>query len=141
MGQDIGMRNVGLTRRTLIGGAATMAVGLLSVQVLNDALSAHAAVIPLWPTGSTAVPYISSEYGLRAPINGSRTFHYGVDIPMGRGVPVRAALDGTVVYSGLNGTLGEQVVIATFIGQFLYSHMQINTRIAAGSTVRRGDQV
>lgn len=94
----------------------------------------------LWPNGSTTQPRISDGYGPRTGIAGARPFHYGVDIPLTLGSPIRAARDAKVVFSGTNGTLGEQVVIDDGLHQFLYSHMAAGSRTTA-KTVRQGDIV
>lgn len=95
----------------------------------------------LWPTGSTTQPHLSDNYGPRPSINGSRPFHYGVDIPMPRGAVVHAAMDGEVIFAGSNGTLGQQVVIQTAAGQFLYPHMETESLILGGSRVRQSDRL
>lgn len=88
--------------------------------------------------------YISDGYGPRDPIiiNGvvSRSFHYGIDIPMAFGYPMRAARSGVVVFSGSNGSLGQQVVIDDGQYQFLYPHMQIGTIHQLGK-INQGDVV
>lgn len=95
----------------------------------------------LWPNGSTTQPRISSGFGPRPPINGSRPFHFGVDIPLPLGSNLAAAQDGEVIFSGTNGTLGVQVVIQTPAGQFLYPHMQAGSGAPRGAQLRQGQTV
>lgn len=96
----------------------------------------------LWPTGSTTQPRLSDSYGPRFGIEGARSFHYGVDIPMREGADVCAAQAGTVIFSGRNGTLGVQVVIRTPAGiEFLYPHMEDGSQIALHTVVKQGQAV
>lgn len=95
----------------------------------------------LWPNGATSQPRISSGFGPRPPINGSRPFHFGVDIPLPLGTQLAAAQDGEVIFSGTNGSLGVQSVIQAAAGQFLYSHMQAGSAPPRGTRVRQGQSV
>ncbi|WP_157509589.1 M23 family metallopeptidase [Leifsonia sp. Root4] len=96
----------------------------------------------LWPTGSTTQPRLSDNYGPRSGIEGARSFHYGVDIPMALGTFIHAAQPGTVIFSGRNGTLGVQVVVRTRDGvEFLYPHMEDGSEIALHTVVREGQAV
>lgn len=99
----------------------------------------------LWPTGSTAQPYISDGYGPRASVGnlGTLPFHHGSDVPMARGRTVQAAIDGEVIFSGW--FIGETVVVRStidgFTVDFIYPHMESGSRILAGSRVRAGSTV
>lgn len=96
----------------------------------------------LWPTGSATQPRLSDNYGPRSGIEGARSFHYGVDIPMALGTFIHAAQAGTVIFSGRNGTLGVQVVVRTRAGvEFLYPHMEDGSEIALHTVVREGQAV
>jgi hypothetical protein len=99
----------------------------------------------LWPTGSTSQPRISDGYGPREDVGdlGTLPFHHGVDIPMGRGTPVRAAYDGEVIFSGW--FIGETVVVRSIVDgstvDFIYPHMESGSRILGGAQVRQGQPV
>ncbi|MCQ2576168.1 MAG: M23 family metallopeptidase [Treponema sp.] len=70
--------------------------------------------------------WLSSPYGWRdSPFNtGKRTFHGGVDMAIGMGTPIYAALDGTVIQTGYNATYGNFVIIQHHSGyKTLYGHM------------------
>ena len=85
---------------------------------------------------------ISSEFGPRVLISFSRPrMHSGVDILAPRGVPVLAAGDGTVVFSGRNGTYGVLVKIDHGGGlATCYGHMD-KTLVKAGQAVTAGEQI
>lgn len=82
--------------------------------------------------------YISSPYGNRIhPITGVLTFHSGVDLAAGCGVPIYAAHAGTVSYSGYNGGYGNFIQIANGDGvSTAYGHI-----INGGLLVGRGASV
>lgn len=70
--------------------------------------------------------WLSSPYGWRdSPFNtGKRTFHGGVDMAVGNGTPIYAALDGTVTAVGYNSVYGNYVIIQHHSGyKTLYGHM------------------
>lgn len=96
----------------------------------------------LWPTGSTKAPKLNDRFGPRpnGPA-GAQPFHYGVDIPMPLGALVFAAVDGTIVHAGPNGTLGDTVVIDSPSGQYLYGHLARGSYPADETPVRRGDVI
>ncbi len=79
-----------------------------------------------WPTKGR----ISSRYGSRWG-----RMHYGLDLAVSTGTPVRAAADGRVTWSGSRGTYGNLVIIdhGTSV-ETRYAH---NSRLA----VKSGDQV
>lgn len=76
--------------------------------------------------------WLSSPYGWRdSPFNtGKRTFHGGIDMAIGQGTPIYAALDGSVTATGFNSTYGNYVIITHHSGyKTLYAHMsQINCK-------------
>ena len=82
--------------------------------------------------------YIVSPYGNRIhPITGDFTFHAGVDLSAGCGVPIYAAHAGTVVYSGYNGGYGNFIQIANGDGvSTAYGHI-----VNGGLLVGRGASV
>ncbi len=85
---------------------------------------------------------ISSEFGPRVLISFSRPrMHSGVDIMAPRGTPVLAAGDGTVAFSGRNGTYGVLVKIDHGNGlATCYGHMD-KTLVKAGQAVAAGEQI
>lgn len=79
---------------------------------------------------------ILSEYGLR-----SGRPHKGIDLGAKTGTPVYAVLDGTVVYSGVQGAYGNVVVIEhpDFI-MTVYAHNEKNL-VNVGDKVTQGQQI
>ncbi|MBP7310471.1 MAG: LysM peptidoglycan-binding domain-containing protein [Candidatus Cloacimonetes bacterium] len=77
-----------------------------------------------------------SEYGLR---NGRP--HKGIDIGAKQGSPIYAVLDGTVVYSGVQGAYGNVVVIEhpDFV-MTVYAHNEKNL-VSVNDKVRQGQQI
>ncbi len=76
---------------------------------------------------------ISSRYGTRWG-----RMHYGLDLAVPIGTPVRAAADGRITWSGGRGTYGNLVIIDHGMGvETRYAH---NSRLAvkAGDQVKRG---
>lgn len=74
--------------------------------------------------------WLSSNYGWRdSPFNtGKRSFHGGIDMAVGQGTPIYAALDGTVSAVGYNTTYGNYVIITHHSGyKTLYGHMSKTT--------------
>jgi murein DD-endopeptidase MepM/ murein hydrolase activator NlpD len=84
----------------------------------------------------------TSRFGLRThPLFGRRHFHTGVDIAAPRGTPVRAAMDGTVLYAGWYGGYGKLVVVDHGQGlSTLYGHLSVIS-VNAGSRVTRGQVI
>ena len=82
-----------------------------------------------WPARAR----ISSRFG---PRWGS--MHYGLDIAVPIGTPIRAAADGRVTWSGARGSYGNLVIIDH--GQRVETRYAHNSRLAvkAGETVKRG---
>lgn len=70
--------------------------------------------------------WLSSPYGWRdSPFStGKRTFHGGIDMAVGSGTPIYAALDGKVTATGYNATYGNYVIVSHHSGyKTLYGHM------------------
>ncbi|MFJ6700298.1 M23 family metallopeptidase [Streptomyces sp. NPDC091272] len=92
------------------------------------------------PVGTTVV---SSPYGTRAhPLTGVTKLHTGVDFAAGRGAPVTAAWQGTVVFASLTKAYGNRVVVdhGSVGGKHLqttYSHLSV-LRVARGESVTVG---
>ncbi|NMB11783.1 MAG: M23 family metallopeptidase [Firmicutes bacterium] len=76
---------------------------------------------------------ISSRYGPRWG-----RMHYGLDLAVVTGTPVRAAADGRVSWSGPRGTYGNLVIVDH--GQRVETRYAHNSRLAvrAGDSVKRG---
>lgn len=79
---------------------------------------------------------VISEYGLR---NGRP--HKGIDLGAKQGTPIYAVLDGTVVYSGVQGAYGNVVVIEhpDFV-MTVYGHNEKNM-VSVGDVVKQGQQI
>lgn len=82
---------------------------------------------------------ISSEFGWRRdPFTGQRAWHNGLDIAAPEGTPVRAARDGTVVFSGRERGYGNLVIVEHAGGvRTYYGHNKSNA-VAEGQTVAAG---
>lgn len=82
-----------------------------------------------WPARAR----ISSRFGARWG-----SMHYGLDIAVPVGTPVRAAADGRVTWSGPRGSYGNLVIIDH--GQKVETRYAHNSRLVvkAGDTVKRG---
>lgn len=93
------------------------------------------------PGGRAAVDWpidgpVSSTFGPRG-----RTHHDGIDIAVPSGTPVRAAADGTVIFSGALRGYGNTVILDHRGGlTTVYAHQRENL-VRAGESVRRGDRV
>lgn len=79
---------------------------------------------------------VISEYGLR---NGRP--HKGIDLGAKSGTPIYAVLDGTVVYSGVQGSYGNVVVIEhpDFV-MTVYAHNEKNL-VSVNDIVTKGQQI
>jgi len=94
---------------------------------------AYSGTSPFMPVAGT----ITSNFG--APRNGYR--HTGIDIAAPRGTPIRAVLDGRVVFSGRQSRYGLIVIIDHADGySSVYAHNDKNL-VSAGDKVRRGDTI
>lgn len=96
-------------------------------------------------SGSWPVPgysRISSPYGNRVhPVLGTVRFHTGIDIPAPTGTPVTAYDSGTVIYSGVQGSYGNTVMIRHDDGKVtLYAHNSALT-VSVGQRVQKGQVV
>lgn len=82
---------------------------------------------------------ISSRFGVRSSIRSS--IHTGLDIAASKGTPIKAAADGTVVYSGRKGSLGNLVVLDHGNGvETYYAHC--NSLVATvGEIVEQGEVI
>jgi murein DD-endopeptidase MepM/ murein hydrolase activator NlpD len=80
--------------------------------------------------------WITSWYGWRNdPFTGSRSFHTGIDIGSAEGLPVRAAMEGTVSATGFSTISGNYVVLSHHSGySTMYAHL-------SSIAVRQGQRV
>jgi murein DD-endopeptidase MepM/ murein hydrolase activator NlpD len=83
---------------------------------------------------------ITSNFGYRTdPINGSRAFHEGVDIPAPPGTPIHAAGGGVVTYEGWRNGYGYVIYLCHGNGiETRYAHNTDNF-VIEGQRVERGD--
>lgn len=93
-----------------------------------------------WPLAVKGT--ITSNYGYRSdPINGSKSFHQGLDIAAPKGTAVYAASDGVVIFSGYKNSYGNVVMIDHGGGIVtVYAH---NSSLVArtGQSVKRGSLI
>lgn len=83
----------------------------------------------LWPASGS----VSSRFGPRG-----NAHHDGIDIAAPEGTPIRAALDGTVVYVGVLRGYGKVVILSHDDGlTTVYAHNSKNL-VSHGARVRRG---
>ena len=85
--------------------------------------------------------YMSSRYGWRLdPVNGTKSFHGGIDIPMAAGTPINATMGGKVT-TGYDGDgYGNYVVITSENRKTLYGHCS-SFLVADGQTVTKGQEI
>ena len=93
----------------------------------------------IWPTVGT----ITSSYGYRKdPINGSTSFHNGIDIANKYGTAIYATADGTVTFSGWNsGGYGYEVRIDHGNGYVTYYGHNSKNLVKKGDTVKKGQVI
>jgi murein DD-endopeptidase MepM/ murein hydrolase activator NlpD len=92
----------------------------------------------LWPVNGK----ITSSFGTRRnPLGKGRQFHCGLDISCDVDTPVRAAMDGTVIYSGWKDGYGNVVVIKHNKGYIsVYGHNS-NNLVKEGDSVQKGQVI
>lgn len=92
----------------------------------------------LWPVNGK----ITSSFGTRKnPLGKGRQFHCGLDISCDVGTPVKAALDGTVIYSGWKDGYGNVVVLKHDKGYIsVYGHNSSNL-VNEGDSVQKGQVI
>lgn len=85
--------------------------------------------------------YISSRYGWRLdPVNGTKSLHSGIDIPMEAGTPVNATMGGTVTTGYDSNGYGNYVVITSGNRKTLYGHCS-SLLVSNGQTVTQGQEI
>jgi len=118
-----------------LAGTPSQRLGLPGAQYLQGQDAALAA-------GTLAAPVegeLTSGFGWRNdPFTGRRAWHGGIDIAAPEGTPVRAAREGTVVFSGRKGGYGNLVVVEHAGGvRTFYGHNRSNA-VAEGQAVKAG---
>jgi murein DD-endopeptidase MepM/ murein hydrolase activator NlpD len=85
---------------------------------------------------------VSSKFGWRKdPISGERKFHCGLDIAAPKGSPIKAALEGRVIFSGKQRGYGNVVILDHGDElQTVYAHNKCNT-VKDGDWVKGGSTV
>jgi len=86
--------------------------------------------------------WVSSEFGMRIhPISGKRLPHYGIDLAVDEGVPIKATADGKVIFAGEGRGYGKHVQIDHGNGiETRYAHASV-LKVKAGDFVRRGQVI
>lgn len=94
------------------------------------------------PIGANWRSIVTSEFGNRVdPISGQRSGHTGMDLAVPQGTPVRAALPGTVIVAGYEGSYGNYVMIEHANNlRTVYAHCSQLT-VHSGQTVQAGTVV
>ena len=107
-----------------------------------DSLSLRRAMGEVFAYPITAKWRLTSRFGKRAdPFTGVASSHTGIDMACPTGTPIKAAMSGTVSFTGYSNVYGKYVIIKHIDGyQTLYGHM---SRIIAkkGQTVNQGTQI
>ncbi|HBI91409.1 MAG TPA: peptidase M23 [Terrisporobacter glycolicus] len=93
-----------------------------------------------WPVPGHST--ISSPFGYRIhPVLGVSKLHTGIDIPAPTGTPAVAVASGTVIYSGVQGSYGNTVMIRHDNGLVsLYAHNS-SLVVKVGDKVKKGQVV
>lgn len=90
----------------------------------------------IWP----AEGRISSRFGYRKIAVGS-TYHKGIDIAVNTGTDVKAAKDGTVIYSGWESGYGYLVKLEHEDGDITYYGHNSSLLVSVGDQVSQGDVI
>ena len=113
---------------------------LVSMAVAHERAERFVDVLRTLPIGAPVSARVSSGYGYRrSPFSRKRTFHYGLDLALPTGSPVRATGGGTVVKSMYNRTYGHYVDIEHSAGLVTrYAHLR-KSMVKKGDVLARGD--
>ena len=92
----------------------------------------------LWPLNGR----VTSAFGSRiSPISNLRSFHCGIDIAASEGTPVRASLEGEVIFSGWKDGYGWVVILRHRNGYIsVYAHNQRNL-VSEGDYIKAGSLI
>ena len=112
-----------------------------NTSIYSDSTNSSAVI----SNGSWPVPgysRISSPFGYRIhPVLGVKKLHTGIDIPAPTGTPAVAVSSGTVIYSGVQGSYGNTVMIRHDNGLVsLYAHNS-SLVVNVGDKVEKGQVV
>ena len=123
------------------GGTQIVAEPVDEIVVIGTAKStASAAEKQAAYSSGFIFPIPKTKYRIGAYFGDGRN-HKGVDICTDAGTPIYAVADGTVVFSGWDGSYGNCVVIDHGNGlQTRYAHNSVNT-VEVGQTVSAGDVI
>jgi len=104
--------------------------------IVGERKTQWGATPSIWPVRG----WVSSGFGRRvSPFTGRDTMHGGVDISAPMRTPVIAPAAGTVLFAGIEASLGNTVTISHGYGmRTLYGHMD-KLKVKTGQSVRRGD--
>lgn len=92
----------------------------------------------IWPVEGR----ITSAYGWRkSPFTGKREFHKGIDIANHFYTPIKATVDGKVVFTGRRQGYGLSVIVNHRCGyRTVYGHLSM-IKVQAGNRVKRGEVI
>jgi murein DD-endopeptidase MepM/ murein hydrolase activator NlpD len=112
-------------------------------KLAEEATNGTGSLVKGFLSPPTAVPYITSNYGMRLhPIYKIWRLHAGTDFRAYCGTPIKAAANGTVQWSKYRGGLGNQVMLdhGVVSGKVLYtSYNHLATfAVSGGQAVTRG---
>ena len=97
-----------------------------------------ASLPSIWPT----VGRITSPFGYRKdPINGTTSYHEGIDIANSYGMEIYATADGIVTFSGWNGGYGNEVRIDHGNGFVTYYGHNAKNLVKKGDAVKKGQVI
>lgn len=83
---------------------------------------------------------LTSRFGYRRLRIGGSNMHYGIDIDGDIGDPIRAAVGGSVVFSGWQGGYGNLVVVESGGAEYFYAHANA-LLVKVGDVVEMGQVV
>ncbi|PKQ18896.1 MAG: peptidase M23 [Actinobacteria bacterium HGW-Actinobacteria-8] len=115
-------------------------------KLAEEAVNGTGSLVKGFLSPPTAVPYITSSYGMRYhPIYHVWRLHAGTDFRAYCGTPIMAAADGKVEWAKYQAGLGNQVMLdhGVISGKVLYtSYNHLATfAVSGGQTVKRGQVV
>ena len=127
------MKEIERQRAAAAAAAAAAAQGSVSTSFVPTA-SGY-----IWPVSSHT---ISSEFGYRTdPINGTTSYHSGLDIAASSGTPIAAIADGQVAWSYYSSSAGNWIGIDHGNGVYsVYMHCSLSA-VSAGDVVSQGQTI